>query len=195
MCCCSFFDIILTSWQIFKLCNSFIICGDRSHQVIRFVIVCTHTISCFNIFCSIYFKSNFCQVSGNILKQMLYSAFCTVQKCYLIQKFSFFIDNQKSRRYFIFHFYFLNLSSIFQSEFHICSFQIPIRCDFLSQRIFFSNNKTLDHMRLVFYRSPFINNIALLIKNFHVCTIQLCSGSNIRFCDFYCCWLIFLYFF
>ena len=113
-----------------------------------------------------------------------------IQKCHLIQKLSIFVDDQKSCRNFIFHLYFLNLSSIFQRELHIRCFQISIRCHFLTKSVFLSNCQSFDHMWLIFYRSPLIHNISFFIKNGEFCPIQFHTCGYIRFCDFYGCRLV-----
>ena len=192
---CHFFHIILAYWKISQLCNTCIICNNGSHQIICLVIVFTYTICSFDIFCRIYLKSDFCQITGNILKQMLYSTFCVIQKSYFIKKLSLFVDDQKGCRHFIFHFHLLYLCSIFQCKFYVCCFQITVWCNFFSQSVLFTNNQTFDYMWLVFYRSPFIHHITIFIKDFQACTLQLSSCSNIGFCNFYRSRLIFLYLF
>ena len=188
--CFYFLHIVFSSREISHLCNTIGICGNGSHFFIGFEIIFTDTICRFDIFRSKYIERHICKASGYILKKMLHGTFYMIQKCYLIQKLSIFVDDQKSCRYFIFHLYFLNLCGIFQSELHIRCFQISIRCHFLTKSVFLSNCQAFDHMWLIFYRRPLIHNISFFIKNGEFCPIQLHTCCYIRFRDFYCCRLV-----
>ena len=156
-----FFHIVFSCRKISKLCNTIGIRCNGSNLFIRFKVIFADTICSFDILCRKYIKRNILKASGYIFKQMLYGTFYIVKKGYFIQKLTVFVDDQKSGRHFIFHFNLLNLCGILNLKFHISCFQVSIRSNFFSKGIFFPYRQTLDHMWLIFYRSPFIYNVYL----------------------------------
>ena len=185
-----FFHIIFSCRKLSHLSNTIGICCDCSNLFVSLIIIFAYSISRFDILSSKYIKGNILKISGHVFKQMLYGTFHIVQKCYFIQKLTVFVDDQKTRRYFIFHFHLLNLCGIFNLEFHIGCFQIAIRGNLFPKDIFFSYCQTLDHMWLIFYRSPLIYNVSVFIKNRQLRSIQFHSCGQIGFCYLYCCWLV-----
>ena len=187
------FHIVFSNQKVSKLCNTIGICSNGSHQFICFEVVFADTISRFDIFCSINVKDNFGKASGDILKQMLHSAFCVIQKRYFIQEFTLFVDDQKPGRHFILHFNLLDIAVILNCKCDIRCFQVAIRCKFFPECVSLTCHQTFDHMRGILNRSPFIHNIPVLIQHFQACTIQFCSSGNVRFSDLHCGRLVFLY--
>ena len=108
-------------------------------------------------------------------------------KCrYFFQKFTLLIDNKSSSRHIIFHFHFLDFSSILYSKGNLLRFQITIRSHFFTKSICFTHSQPLNQMFLTLYRFPCIYYIFILIENCQCCSGKFNSCCNVRFfhCDF-----------
>ena len=123
-----FFHIVFTKWKIFQFCNTGFICLDRCDQFILFIVIVTDAIGSLNVFLSIDFKRNICQLSGYIVENVFHHTFDLIGQCNRIQEFSLFVDDEFTNRYLVLHFHFLNFSGIFDCECHIIGYQITMRC-------------------------------------------------------------------
>ena len=184
---CYFFHIVFAYRKFPHLGNTSFISCDGSDEFIGFVIIFADTICRFDIFCSIDFKCYFSKRAGNIFKNMLHGAFGVLHKRYIIQELALLIDDQKCSRNFVLHFHFLNFRSIFYRELYVSCLQISVRSKFLTKSVSFADNKSFDHMRLILYGSPAVDDIAILIKYGKGCTIKLYASCDIRLSEFKGC--------
>ena len=190
-CCLFFLDVVFSKGQIRKPCNACFVCGNRSYQFILFIMILTFSIRSFDIFQCINFKRNLFERTCHIFKQMCNPAANRIQQGYILKKFPFFVDQDRTCRYIIFHFHFLNFRCIFHSKCYFFCYKIAIRSKFLTQCISLSDCQTLYEVFLAFYGSPSIYHSSVFIQNRQRSAGKFHARSHIGLfhCDL--CWLIF----
>ena len=174
-----FLHVVFPKWKIFQFCNTGFICLDRCDQFILFIVIVTDAIGSLNVFLSIDFKRNICQLSGYIVENVFHHTFDLIGQCNRIQEFSLFVDDEFTNRYLVLHFHFLNLSGIFDCECHIIGYQIAMWCKFFMEGISLTHFQIFDHMRCIFGRCPAIYYISIFIRYFQISSIQFYTGCCI----------------
>ena len=179
--CLLFLHIIFSKRQVPQACNPGIIRGDLCDHLVLFIVVCAFPVSGFDIIQSVHFKGDVLQGTGHIFKQVGNPSADRIQCGNILQKFPFFVNQEKPFRDSIFHLHLLDFCRILHGKRNLLRLQVAIRGQFLTQRISLAHYQPLDEMFLTLHGFPCVYHISILIKHGQRCAGKLHPRSQVCF--------------